>query len=104
MAALRVWAGPDAEKTVIEGSRHASFMVRGEAIPALAKFKTAAAAEAAAAQAAHNQREVGSGDEGDGSRRRTGGDRLAGRTPISGFAAPRPTCWRKSAARKAWRR
>lgn len=58
MAALRVWAGPDAEKTVIEGSRHASFMVRGEAIPALAKFKTAAAAEAAAAQAVHNQREA----------------------------------------------
>ena len=52
MAALRVWAGPDAEKTVVEGSRHASFMVRAQAIPALGKFKTVAAAEAAAAQAA----------------------------------------------------
>jgi beta-lactamase regulating signal transducer with metallopeptidase domain len=58
MAALEVWAGPDAEKTVIEASRHQSFMVRGHAIPALGRFKTAAAAEAAAAQAAHNGREV----------------------------------------------
>jgi hypothetical protein len=58
MAALRIWATRDAEQTVIEGSRNASFMVRNEAIPALGKFKTAAAAEAAAAQAAHNQREV----------------------------------------------
>ncbi len=58
MAALCVWAGPDAEKTVIEGSRHASFMVRREAIPALGKFKTVAAAEAAAAQAAHHRAEV----------------------------------------------
>jgi hypothetical protein len=33
-------------------------MVRAHAIPALGKFKTAAAAEAAAAQAAHNQHEV----------------------------------------------
>ncbi len=58
MAALRVWAGPDAEKTVIEGSRHASFMVRREAIPALGKFKTVAAAEAAAAQVGANRAEV----------------------------------------------
>jgi len=58
MAALRVWAGPDAEKTVIEASRHPSFMVRGHAVPALGKFKTVAAAEAAAAQAAQNRGEV----------------------------------------------
>jgi hypothetical protein len=58
MAALRVWAGPDAEKTVIEASRHASFMVRDEAIPALGRFKTTEAAEAAAAQAAHDGSEV----------------------------------------------
>jgi beta-lactamase regulating signal transducer with metallopeptidase domain len=58
MAALRVWAGPDAEKTVIEASRHSSFMVRGHAIPALGKFKTVAAAEAAAAQASQNRGEV----------------------------------------------
>jgi uncharacterized cupin superfamily protein len=58
MAALRVWAGPDAENTVIEGSRSASFMVRRQAIPVLGKFKTVAAAEAAAAQAAHNGAEV----------------------------------------------
>lgn len=58
MAALRVWAGPDAEKLVIEASRHTSFMVRREAIPALGRFKTAAAAEAAAAQVASNRGEV----------------------------------------------
>lgn len=58
MAALRVWASPDAEKTVIEGSRHENFMIRREAIPALGRFKTEAAAEAAAAQAEMNHREV----------------------------------------------
>jgi beta-lactamase regulating signal transducer with metallopeptidase domain len=58
MAALRVWAAPDAEQLVIEASRHSSFMVRRHAIPALGRFKTAAAAEAAVAQVAHNRHEV----------------------------------------------
>jgi beta-lactamase regulating signal transducer with metallopeptidase domain/HEAT repeat protein len=58
MAALKVWATPDAERTVIEASRHPSFMVRNHAVVALGRFKTESAAEAAAAQVAHNRREV----------------------------------------------
>jgi hypothetical protein len=58
MAALKVWATPDAERTVIKASRHPSFMVRNHAVLALGRFKTEAAAEAAAAQVAHNRHEV----------------------------------------------
>ena len=49
MAALEVWAGPDAEKTVIAGSKSNDHWVCTHAVKALGKFKTAAAADAAAA-------------------------------------------------------
>ena len=57
--ALVVWAAPEAEAALIQGSQSENVFVRGPAIQALGKIKTEGAAAAVAAQMHRNRGEAG---------------------------------------------
>ena len=53
MQALKIWAAPDAEATIVAAAKDPSSVISGPAVEALANFKSQAAAEAAGAALAN---------------------------------------------------